>query len=79
MRTQLELQQDPMWQTLFHKLTPIERDFIIEVTSSVRAEEREACAKIARDTVADGVPVLCDPRREHGTKISNAIMRRLEP
>lgn len=47
MRTKLELQRDPMWQTLFHKLTPLERGFIIEVSASVRAEAIEDCAKIA--------------------------------
>lgn len=49
MRTKLELQRDPMWKTLFHKLTPLERDFIIEVSGSVRAEAIEDCAKVAED------------------------------
>lgn len=71
MRSKLELQRDPMWQTLFHKLTPFERDFIIEVSASVRAEAFEDCARIV-DSQRFNTDVLLSQPSQSAAAVSAA-------
>lgn len=47
MRSQLEMQKDPLWGAIHSKLTQQERDLLVEVMTDIRREAFEDCAKIA--------------------------------
>lgn len=49
MRSQLEMQKDPLWDVIHGKLTQQERDLLVEVMTDIRREAFEECAKIVKD------------------------------